>query len=368
MLNNVRVGIIGTSWWTEVMFLPSLNSHPNAEIVAICGRNRARGELLAQQYGIAEVYSDYQAMIQQAPLDAVVVASPDDLHFPMTMAALEAGLHVLCEKPLALTVAHAQQMSNKAEAAGVKHMVLFTWRWQPHFRYMKQLVDEGFIGRCYHANLRFLGGFGLQSEYAWRYDGQRSNGVVSDLGAHMIDFAHWLIGDITKVSAQLSTLVAHQSGNDQPLVPTNDAANLILEFGNQAQGLVQLSTVAHQGNRLMEIAVELYGENGRLEAKQFLEGPEAGAELRGARRDEETIRHLEIPPIFLENIDEADLFAPYTKQSAGPRFFIDAILEDRQPTPTFAAGLKVQKVIDAALRAHEQGCWVHVDPSAATSS
>ena len=89
----------------------------------------------------------------------------------------------------------------------VKHMILFTWRWQPHFRYLKQLVDDGYLGRCYHADFRFLGGFGRQSEYSWRYDSHRSNGVVSDLGAHMIDFARWYIGDVAKVSAHLATFV-----------------------------------------------------------------------------------------------------------------------------------------------------------------
>lgn len=360
MSDKVRIGIIGTSSWTETMFLNSFKGHPAAEMVAICGRNRERGEALAQQFEIAEVYTDYRSMIKQAVLDAIVVASPDDLHFPMTMAALDAGLHVLCEKPLALTVSHAQQMTDKAQVAGVKHMVLFTWRWQPHFRYLKQLVDDGFIGRCYHANLRFMGGYGRTSDYTWRYDGKRANGVVSDLGAHMLDFAHWLVGDINKVSAHLRNFVAHQSINEQPLVPNNDAAQLLLEFSDQAQGLVQVSNVAHQADRLMEIVVELYGSGGSLEARQIFTGAEAGAVLRGARHDEETFRQLEIPAVFFEDIDPTDMMAPYSKQSAGPRLFIDAILEDRQPIPNFVDGLKVQKVIDAALKSDKQGCWVQV--------
>ena len=113
MDGKVRVGVIGTSYFTQMLHLKSLESHPRAEISAICGRNRDRAEELAVEYGIPQVFTDYREMIEQGNLDAVVVAAPDDLHFPMTIAALDAGLHVSCEKPLARTVDHAQQMLDK---------------------------------------------------------------------------------------------------------------------------------------------------------------------------------------------------------------------------------------------------------------
>ncbi|HRW09960.1 MAG TPA: Gfo/Idh/MocA family oxidoreductase, partial [Caldilineaceae bacterium] len=105
MTESVRVGVIGTSWYADMMHLPTLQSHSQAEIAAICGRNREPAEVLAKKYAIPAIYSDYREMIEQGNLDAVVVATPDDLHYPMVMAALDAGLHVICEKPLASTVA-----------------------------------------------------------------------------------------------------------------------------------------------------------------------------------------------------------------------------------------------------------------------
>ncbi len=129
MFDEVRVGIIGTSGWTELMFIISFKSHPAAEIVAICGRNRERGQELAEKHNIPQVFTDYGTMINEAGIDAIVVAAPDDLHVPMTMAALEAGLHVLCEKPLVDNSEQARQMYDKANAMGVKHMVLYTWSW-----------------------------------------------------------------------------------------------------------------------------------------------------------------------------------------------------------------------------------------------
>jgi predicted dehydrogenase len=100
--------------------------------VAICGRNRERAEEMAHKYAIPTVFTDYHELIDKGHVQALVVATPDDLHYPITMAALDAGLHVLCEKPMALTVKQAREMTEKAEKVGVKHMVLFTNRWWVH--------------------------------------------------------------------------------------------------------------------------------------------------------------------------------------------------------------------------------------------
>ena len=156
MKDKVKLGVIGTSWWVDLMYVPSLNSHPLASVVAISGRDAKRASKIAAKFGGATVFTDYRDLIAADGIDAVVVAAPDDLHLPMTMAALDAGLHVLCEKPLAGNAADARRMHRRAIAAGVKHMVLFTWRWQPHWRYVKHLIDSGYIGRCQHAEFRFL--------------------------------------------------------------------------------------------------------------------------------------------------------------------------------------------------------------------
>src|SRR6476620_3821660 len=121
MSRRIAVGIVGTSWYADLMHLPALKSHPQANLIAICGRNRDRAEEMAKKYEIPQVFTDYQAMIEQAGIEALIVAIPDDLHYPVTMAALDAGLHVLCEKPLALTLGQAQEMYERAEQARVKH-------------------------------------------------------------------------------------------------------------------------------------------------------------------------------------------------------------------------------------------------------
>jgi hypothetical protein len=124
----VQVGVRGTSYWVADFHLPALRSHAGARVRAICGRDRRRAQALAEQHDIPEVYTDYRAMIDSSELDALVVVMPEDLHHPMVMAGVEAGLHVLCEKPLAFTADRSGEMLAAAERARVKHMVQFTNR------------------------------------------------------------------------------------------------------------------------------------------------------------------------------------------------------------------------------------------------
>jgi len=361
MSKKVRIGLIGTSWWVERMYIPSLMSHPAAHVVRVCGRDAARAAGVAAKFGNADVFTDYRRMIDAGGLDAVIVASPDDLHYEMTMAAIDAGLHVLCEKPLAGSAADARRMHERAEAAGLKNMVLFTWRWQPHWRYLKHLVDSGFIGRCYHAEFQFLGGFALDAGYKWRFDGARANGVTGDLGSHMIDFAFWYLGDVTEVMADLSTFIDQSTTASPPPPPTNDVGLLTLAFAGGARAQITASAVSRRGDEDVRILASLHGSDGTIEMQHTFFGIDGGVRIRGVRAGEPSFTNLTVPAEFLEGgVDPRDLFDPYVKQSAGPRAFVDAILADTAAVPGFDVGVRVQEVVDAALRSSVERGWVGV--------
>ena len=359
MPKRVRVGVVGTSWWADLMYLPSLKSHSQAELIAVCGRNRERAKEIAQKYDIPYVFTDYRVMIEKADLHALVVSTPDDLHYPITVNALDAGLHVLCEKPLALNVVQAKEMYEKAEALGVKHMVLFTYRWLPPYRYVHELIDQGYLGRLFHCSIRYVGGFGRNAQDRWRLDPERARGVLGDLGSHMIDLARWYFGDIAKVSAHLATFVKRLGPNSQRLDATNDSAVLTLLFQNDIQAVIHLSSLVHVGNRGQEQQIILSGEAGTLEIHQTF----AGAEVYGARHDEQQFTRLASFDYLSGRMDPAEhemkvMLAPFLDQPIGARLFIDAIVEDRPVSPSFYDGLKAQEVIDAAFESHRSECWV----------
>jgi predicted dehydrogenase len=358
MPERVRVGVVGTSWWADLLYLPSLASHSQAEVVAVCGRNHGRAEALARKYSIPQVFTDYQEMIERAGLDVLVVSTPDDLHHPMAMQALEAGLHVLCEKPLALNVAQARELYERAEAAGVRHMILYTYRWLPPYQLARELIDQGYLGRIYHCDMRYVGGFGRDPQDRWRLDPQRARGVVGDIGSHMIDLARWYIGDVAQVSAHLASFIGRIDADGRSLEGTNDSAVLTLLFQSGAQAAIRLSSAVHIGDRGQEQQVVLSGEAGTIEIRQTF----AHAEVYGARHDEQQFTRLlalDYPPDPGAQPMTA-MLAPFQEQAIGPRLFIDAIIENRPVAPNFYDGLQAQAVIDAAFESHQSGGWVRL--------
>lgn len=264
MTTPIRIGVIGTSWWADLNHLPLLTSDERVIVVAICGRNQERTQAMATKYNIPQVFTDYRIMFAEGVLDAVVILTPDDEHYAMTMAALDAGLHVLCEKPLARNADQAKQMVERAEAQGVRHMTYFTYRWLPHYRYLRDLLAQGAIGRLYHAHFSFMAGNGRNPAYAWRFDPQRASGVLGDYGSHMVDLARYLVGDIGRVHARLTTNAPRNGPDGRPLNGACDAATLLLEFRDGGQVTIELSAVARTHDPALEHAVVLHGDAGSL--------------------------------------------------------------------------------------------------------
>lgn len=355
MAEKVRVGIIGTSWWADALYFPSLHNHPRAELAAVCGRNNERAQEMADKYNIAQVFTDYEEMLVHGNLEAVVIAAPDDLHFEMTMAALDARLHILCEKPMALNASHAREMYEKAEAVGVKHMVLFTYRWHPQFRYMQELVTKGYIGRCFQADMRFRSGLGRDGHYNWRGNQYRANGILGDLGSHLIDYARWSVGEIESVTAHLGVFVEKSLPMGEPYAAANDSAMLLVKFENNAHATMQLSGVTKVAPGPFHLDIALYGASGTLEAN-ILEG----REIRSARFEEDEVKMLPIPDAIWGDADRSDSWSVLFANSTGARLFIDAIVENLEIAPTFYDGYKAQQVIDAAIESDRMGRWVSI--------
>jgi predicted dehydrogenase len=362
MVNRVRVGVVGTSWFAATAHLASLASHPEAELTGICGRNRERADSVAADHNIPHVYTDYRQMIASAPLDAVVVVTPDAMHYPITMAALEAGLHVMCEKAMALNADHARQMHEAAEAAGVVNMVHYTWRWVPPFNYVHHLIEQGYIGQCHHAHFQYQHGSGFDPSYKWQIDPAQGRGMLGNLGSHMIDLARWYVGDIARISGHATSFVERVGPEGgQPFRSANDSALIAIEFAEGAQGTICVSGVTHVAERGQDFQVRLYGDAGSLE----LDFNFARSRLRGVQKGEEEWRDLTVPKEFLgqgENPPLAgfDFFAPFTNQSVGDRLFIDGITKGVPVEPTFYHGWKAQQIIDATFASHDEGRWITI--------
>jgi len=200
-VDHLSIGIVGSSFWAEFAYLQRLTDHPRAKFVALCARDQQRAQSIAGKYGISRIEADWRRLLDKHDLDALIVVAPDDLHKEIVLSACERKLAVLCEKPLANSATDAWTMQRAAAQAGITNMVMFTWRWQPHFVFLNDLLKRGELGRPLRAQLGFLAGYMRTPEYSWRMDPRRSNGNFADLGSHMIDLARFFFGDPSSVTA-----------------------------------------------------------------------------------------------------------------------------------------------------------------------
>ena len=362
MPKKIRVGLIGTSAWAADFHLPALESHDQALMVAVCGRDLHRARALAEKHGVQQVFTDYQVMIDRAGLDAVAVVTPENLHHPMVMAALRAGLHVLCEKPMACSAVESEEMLAAAERAGVKHMVQFTNRGLPHYRYVKSLLDNGYVGRPYHGYFFWPTGWGPSQEvnsYHWAADARRANGAVSVLGAHMIDVARWYLGEVVRVSGSLRTFVERSGPDGEPMKNANDSACVLLDFASGAHAVlhVGLPNIAGAGLPHTGQTVIISGDDGTLETRcdPWTGSSPPVSDIVGLRRAGSPVENLTIPDDYWAGAARDQAFAVFRRQSIGPRLFLDAIAHDLEISPSFYDGHQVQRIIEGAVESDLSG-------------
>ncbi len=352
----LRVGVIGTSGWTERMYIDGLQNHPDGQVTAVCGRNLARTRDFAARNNVEHYYTDYRDLLD-SDIDAVIISTPNDTHYPMTMHALKNGLHVMCEKPLALTYAQADAMATEAARRGVVHCTAFTYNYFPHYQYIGQLVNEGYVGTPYHLNLRYYSSYGLDGSPIWRFDRKQSGeGALGDIGSHSLALALDMMGDITAISAQLSTHVTREE------IPAEqratDAGILTVKFANGASGVIHISMASYQPRAGgQKQALEISGSNGTL---YYQNDFSTTFKLEGAQLADETTQELRVPdalwPEVVSRDNPRDMYGDlYTKADTMARDFVGAIVEGRPLAGlTFERGATVQKLIDAAVQSHNE--------------
>lgn len=308
-----------------------------SEIVAVATRNEERGRAFANQHGGAW-FADYEALLQQARPDAVAICSPHDLHLPMTVAAAQAGAHVLCEKPMARDTAECDAMIAACEAGGVTLGVSFQGRFEPLSLRLKAGLDAGRIGRLLWASANTLW-HRTDAYYAsapwrgtWAHEG---GGVLINQAIHAIDLLLSLTGMPERVTARMRTL-NHQ-------IEVEDAALAILEFASGALGLIQATTIAHPG---FPERLEFFGAKGSV---VFNKG-EAKLDWRIAEPREELTEQAEVSSGAAQPMD-----ITAAGHTALYRDFVAAIQEGRAPLVDGREGRKSVAVVEAIYRSAESG-------------
>jgi predicted dehydrogenase len=342
-------------------------------MAAICGRDRAQVAAAAERLGWAAWETDWKRLVERDDVDLVDVCTPGSSHAEISIAALEAGKHVLCEKPLANTVEEARAMAaaaRSAAAAGVRAMVGFNFRRVPAVALARELIAAGRLGTIRHVRGAYLASHMLDPELplVWRLDAaQAGSGALGDLGAHAIDLAQHLAGDrIAGVSALTETFVRERpladGGGARGPVTVDDAALFIARFAGGALGGFEATRFA--GGHTEGLSVEINGELGSvvwelgaLNQLRLFDAAEEPA-TQGFRTIQVTRADHPYAGAWWPDGHTIGYEHTFTHEV---RDLLQAIADGHDPEPTFADGLQVQEVLDAVQRSAASGAgWTEV--------
>jgi len=345
-MRKVRVGVIGVGMGSG--HAAAYQKDGRAELVALCDVNEARLRAAAERLGVSAErrYTDPYDMFRRADLDGVSVATPNKFHAPLTLAAFKAGCHVLCEKPMAMTVKEAERMLAASKKAGRNLMINFSYRFLDMSCALKQQVEAGVIGDIYFGRTVWHRRRGIPGLGGWFTDKELAGGgPLIDLGVHRVDLALWLMGYPEPVSVSGSTycVIARElARRAKESYTVEDLACGLVKFTNGATLLVEASWAVNN-NQEEEMITTLYGTKGGLVQKNVNATYEWRAELYTEEGGN----------LYTKVLDKAMVSVP-----SAYREFVSSILEKRPPSATGEEGVKVMKILEGLYRSAETGSEV----------
>ena len=340
-------------------------------LVAVCARNPAEAEGFAGNWGYSSFETDWRKLVARKDIDLIDIASPNDTHAEIAVAAAEAGKMVMCEKPLGRNAAESEKMVAAVEQAKTPNMVWYNYRRVPAVMLAKQLVDEGRLGKIFHYRAKFLqdwtisadlpqGGAGL-----WRLDANvAGSGVTGDLLAHCIDTAMWLNGPIEKVTAMTETFIkerSHTVTGKVEKVTIDDASAFLARFDNHSLATFEATRYA-RGHKAL-YTLEINGADASimwdlhdLHRLQYFDHRDEGR-VRGWRSlhitdsDHPYMKHWWVPGL------QIGYEHTFVHQVAD---FLEGLASGKSASPTFREALATDYVTDAVLQSAHSGRWEQV--------
>ena len=364
--SELTVGIVGLGYGRA--HIPAFQAN-GCRVVALCQRDRATAQAWATRYDVPSVFQRWEDMLDQARPDIVVIAPPPHLHHPIALRALEAGAHVLCEKPLAMTVDEARAMAAAAARAGRIAMTSFNWRYTKAMQELHARVRAGEIGRAFHVAARWRGGRMAKEHEApdWRMDrAQAGHGVMGDQGVHVVDLIRWTFGEFRRVAAHAGIAYPERLAPGDKPTDAEDHCAVLAELVDGTHVAFDVSRVAHG---ITEQALDVFGARGTLSYRlerttaRWWEGElfasDGGAGLR-------RVAPRDAPALAAgDDTDALDVIGRATIAPLVARF-LEAIRTGVPASPSFTDGVQAQAVLDAVHESAVHHAWVDVPEPAST--
>ncbi|ODR82758.1 oxidoreductase [Haladaptatus sp. W1] len=374
---TLKVGVLGYRFMGKAhanalarlpMFFPDA---PDVERHTLIGRDEEALSEAADRLGFAHTSTDWEEVIDE--VDVFYNLGPNFVHAEPSIAALEAGVPVLCEKPLAANLSDAERMAEAARSADVPTATAFNYRFIPAIRYAKGLIEDGVLGEIHQFRGRYLQDWLVDPDapWSWRNDEELAgSGALGDLGAHTIDLARFLVGDVERVSGHLQTFVDERpvegestgdgetAGDETRPVTVDDAYSAQAELEGDVMATFEASRFANGHKN--DHTIEIHGSEGSL--KFSLERLNELEVLRGENRGYETVLVTDESDPYVEHWWPPGHVIGWEHTFVHENYeFLSAVKNGEEYHPNFADGVAVQKVLDAIERSDESGEWVQVE-------
>jgi predicted dehydrogenase len=357
-MTTLNFAIVGCGGITLQNHLPGLATCRDTKVVALCDADAATLQRADQQTGVSVTSTNYQEIVKRDDVHAVIIATPNFMHAPIARAAIAAGKHVLCEKPLAMNYAKAKALADAAEKAGVRHMTAFTYRFVPAMRYLSHLVKRGDLGQPHHFRSCRLQDWGTRS-LGWRQVKKLAGtGELGDMLSHRIDFAHLLVGPMERLVAD--TRIVHRDRQGAPS-DLEDWVAILAEFASGATGVLESSKLASGRNESWR-SLDYVEINGSERSFVFTTGE--WNKLQTGKLSGPGLETITIPEEFWKwpgsprDPKAGDPLVTFRYDQAWE--FVDAIRSQRPCAPSFHDGARAQAVTDAAIQSAETRQWVEL--------
>jgi predicted dehydrogenase len=356
----IGVAVVGTGIGQKV-HIPGFSDHPRINLVAVCNRNLDKAKAIAQSHDIPNACQTVEEVVNLPEVDAVSVTTPPFLHYDMAKAVLNAGKHLLLEKPTTLNVAEARELCNLADNRNLAAAMHFEYRCVPAWLRLAELLEDGYVGTKRFVKIDWLMQSRANPERAWDWYARkdRGGGALGALGSHSFDYIDWLFGPVARLSAKVSTTIPERpdpaDGGQLKPVDSDDTCSLMLEFADGTPGQMSISSATYRGRGHW---IEVYGDRATLvlgsdNQKDYVHGFRLWGSEGG-----EPLSELSIP-------DRLQFRRAYSDGRIAPFIgvvdrWVEAIETGKPFAPSLTEGVYSQLLMDLTHESSETHSWVKV--------
>ncbi|MEQ8386568.1 MAG: Gfo/Idh/MocA family oxidoreductase [Coleofasciculus sp. A1-SPW-01] len=360
MTNQIGVAVIGTGFGQKI-HIPGFQIHPRTQVVAVYNPHLDKANAVAESHNIPQASDRLEDILAMPDVQAVSISTPPFLHYDMAQQVLQAGKHLLLEKPMTLSATETRDLYHLAKQQGVVAMPDFEFRFVPPWQLLAEHLESGYVGQKRLIKIDWLVSSRANAQRAWNWYAQKEKGggALGAVGSHAFDYINWLFGSVRRLCAQMSTAIPErpdpsQGGKLKP-VDADDTCLLMLELADGTPCQLCISSVTYNGRGHF---VEVYGDRGTLvlgssNQNDYVHGFQLWAAPAGESLSEVDIpKRLAFPQVYPDG-----RLAPFIRVVDQ---WVQSIDADKHQSPSLAEGVYSQLLMDLTHQSHQENSWVDV--------